>query len=131
MLQFKPLEEKIKAAYEGGVTLDEAEKLAPEFLYAQMQLAEMIKTADLDRRMRKRGVKAIRSAVRTEEIKKHEKKPTEGALEDIVNLNEIVHSEEDAFDKAEVEFEHLTYLMGIFKDAHIFFRGISRGSYGG
>lgn len=123
--------EKIKNSYESGVTQLEAEKLAAEFLHAQLELAKELQDADLDSRMRKSGLKALRSGLRLEETKKHEKKPTEGALEDLVNTNKIAQDEQDALDSAEVKVETLERYYAIFKEAHIYYRGIGKGAYSG
>lgn len=128
---WEALIEKIKSSYESGITTVEAEKLAGEFLYAQIQVSTQLAKLDLDAKMRKSGVKAVRSAVRSEEVKKHEKKPTESALDDVVNLNEIVQSEQDKLDNAEVSRDELDRLFNIFKEAHIHFRTIAKGSFNG
>lgn len=122
---------KIRESYELGVTTVEAEKLAAEFLFAQIQVSTDLAKLDLDARMRKSGVKAVRSAVRSEEVKKHEKKPTESALEDVVNLNEIVQAQQDALDTAEVSRDELERMYSIFREAHLYFRGIAKGSFNG
>lgn len=128
---WETLVDKIKSSYESGITTIEAEKLAGEFLYAQIQVSTQLAKLDLDAKMRKSGVKAVRSAVRSEEVKKHEKKPTESALDDVVNLNEIVQSEQDKLDNAEVSRDELDRLFNIFKEAHIHFRTIAKGSFNG
>jgi hypothetical protein len=125
----KELETDIQHAYESAVTLDEAERLAAKFLGAQMQVSARLRTVDLDRRMRKRGLKAVRAAVRTEEIKKYDKKPTESALEDALALNEMVTGEESAFDEAEVNTEELERLYDVFHEAHVYYRGIAKGKF--
>lgn len=123
------LKQVIKDTYESGVTLEEAEKLAARFLHGQMLVASALQNCDLDSRMRKNGVKAIRAAVRTNEVKRHDKKPTESQLEDVVNLDlEVTQAQED-FDITEVKKEFLENCFGIFKDAHIYFRGIARGRF--
>lgn len=123
------LQDKIKASYEEGVTIENAEKLAGEFLYAQMVLSTQLKTADLDSRMRKSGVKAVRAAVYMDACSKSDKKPTENALENTMNTNEIVQAEQDALDKAEVERDDLKRYYDIFREAHIYFRGIAKGNF--
>lgn len=125
------LTDKIKAAYESGVTASEAEKLAAEFLHAQLTVSTELAKRDLDARMRKSGVKAVRSAVRTEEVKKYDKKPTESALDDVINLNSTVQTEQDALDTAEVERDELERLYDIFHESHIYFRGIAKGNFNG
>lgn len=122
--------EKIKSSYEQGITTIEAEKLAGEFLYAQIQVSTQLAKLDLDAKMRKSGVKAVRSAVRSEEVKRHEKKPTESALDDVVNLNEIVQAEQDKLDTAEVNRDKLERLYNIFRESHLHFRSIAKGSFG-
>lgn len=121
------IEIKLVATYEQGVTLEEAEKLAGEFLHAQMQVSGELKKADLDSRMRKSGTKAIKAAIYTDICAKSEKKPTESALEHMINMNELVGAEQDALDKAEVDRDELERYYNIFREAHIHFRGISRG----
>lgn len=123
------LKEKIVKSYEEGVSLDEAERLASEFLAAQLSIADELKVLDLDARMRKSGLKTIKSAVRQEELKKYDKKPTEGHLDDIVNLNESVQSEQLELDSAEVKRDYLKSVLDIFREAHVHMRGISKGRY--
>lgn len=121
----------IEKASEEGIGLDAAEKAAGTALMVMNSLSEDLKEADKDRRMRKRGVKAIRSAIRMEEIKKHDKKPTEGALEDTVNTNSIVASQEESFDNSEVFTEELERQFGIAKESHLWLRAISKGAFNG
>ncbi len=128
---YEELAADIQRAYEESVSVTEAERLAAKFLGAQLKVANALQAADLDARMRKTGLKAIKSAVRVEEIKKHDKKPTEGALEDVVNLDPLVQAEQDAFDKAEVEAEMLKNYFNTFNAGHVFFRGIAKGSFNG
>jgi len=125
----KQLEAKIQSAYEEGVTLDQAEKLAAEFLHAQMIISAELKKHDLDSRMRKSGVKAVRAAIYTETASKGDKKPTEAALAAAVDMHEVVQSEQKAFDTAEVERDDLSRYYSIFQNAHIYFRGIAKGKF--
>ncbi len=130
-MNYDELKAIIASVYESGITMPEAEKYAALFLQAQLSVSSDLESADLDRRMRKRGLKALKSAVRTEAIRTAEgaRKPTEGVLDDIVNLDELVAKEEASFDEAEVKTEALERLFGIFKDGHIFFRGVARGNF--
>lgn len=131
MEKYNHLVEKIQNSYESGITIEEAERLAGQFLHAMLQIAAELQDADLNARMRKSGLKTMRSAVRTDAISKAEKKPTEGQLEDVVNLDPIVNKDQDALDKAEVHRDSLQMHYNIFKEAHLFYRGISRGNYNG
>lgn len=125
----KSLEAKIQQSYEQGVTLEEAEKLAGEFLYAQIQVSGELKKIDLDSRMRKSGVKAVRAAIYMEAATKDVKKPTEGQLDHTINLNDMVIGEQNGLDKAEVTRDELERYYNIFQNAHIHFRGISKGRF--
>lgn len=123
------LSDKITSSYEDGVTLDEAEKLAGEFLDAQLQISTELKKSDLDSRMRKSGLKAVRAAIYTESSSKGDKRPTEAALAAMVDMNDLVQGEQNAFDNAEVERDELERLYNICINAHIYFRGIAKGRF--
>lgn len=125
----KNLENKVKSSYEEGTTVVDAEKLSGEFLRAQMMVSDELKSADLDSRMRKSGVKAIRAAVYKDICSKSEKKPTEGALDHELNSHEIIIGEQESFDKAEVERDNLERYYQIFREAHIYYRGIAKGRF--
>lgn len=126
----KNLEAKIISIYENGTTLDEAEKLAAEFLHAQMAVSEELKSKDLDSRMRKSGVKALRAAIYTASATVVDgKKPTEAALAALIDSNELVAGEQNAFDEAEVNRDNLERYYDIFCNAHIYCRGIAKGRF--
>lgn len=129
-MNYEALVLEIQKASEEGVTVEHAERVAATSLFVMNSLSERLRDADKDRRMRKRGLKAIKSAVRSEEVKRHERKPTESQLEDVINLSPIVASEEEAFDDAEVSTEELDRQFGIAKESHLFFRSVSRGTFG-
>jgi hypothetical protein len=124
------LEDKIQSTYTVGVTMEQAEHLAAEFLHAQMTVSKQLKSADLDSRMRKTGVKAVRAAIYMEASTKGDKKPTEAALAATVDMNEVVQSEQNEFDKSEVERNDLDRLYSVFQNAHIYYRGIAKGTFG-
>lgn len=121
------LESKIKKSYEEGVSLEEAESLAAEFLHAQIRVSEEIQTQDLDARMRKSGLKAIRAGVYTAACTKSDKKPTESALEHLLNSDEIIQQEQKSLDKAEVARDNLERYYDIFREAHLYYRQIAKG----
>jgi len=128
--RIKQLEDKIEASYTEGVTLDQAEKLAGEFLHAGMQVSAQLKSADLDARMRKSGVKAIRAAIYLSEVQKSDKKPSDVLLGNTVDSNELVNKEQESLDKAEASRDELERLFNVFNSAHVYFRQLSRGSMG-
>ena len=103
----KQLEAKIVNTYEEGVTLEDAEKLAGEFLYAQMQVSHELKKSDLDARMRKTGVKAIRAAIYLDIVQKSDKKPTESQLTAMLDSDSIVTGEQNSLDEAESNRDEL------------------------
>lgn len=125
----KELEEVFQVSYEEGTTLDQAEKLAAKFLHAQMILSREITATDLDSRMRKTGVKAVRSAVYMAEATKAEKKPTEAMLASLVDSNDLVCGEQRRFDEAEVSKAELERYYDIFSNAHVYYRGIAKGRF--
>lgn len=125
------LEKSIETAYNDGVTMEEAEKLASKFLYAQLQITKELKDRSLDARMRKAGVKAIRAGAYLEAASKGDKKPTEAALAAIVDSHPIVQKEQDALDLSEVSREELERYYDIFENGHIFMRGVAKGTFGG
>jgi hypothetical protein len=126
--QLKKLEQKIQDSYEKGTTLEEAERLAAEFLHAQIAISEIIKETDLDARMRKSGLKAVRASLYTKIVSaENAKKPTEAAIDAMITSESLVQSEQDELDKAEVERDRLERYYNIFSNAHIFYRGVSKG----
>jgi hypothetical protein len=120
----------IAASYEGGTTLDQAEKLAANFLSAQLLVVGKMHAADMDARMRKVGVKAIRSAVYMDAATTGDKKPSDVFIEAKVNLDALVQTEQKSFDEAEAYKDALYNYYNVFREAHIYYRGISRGSAG-
>lgn len=125
----KGLEDKIVNSYEAGVTLDEAERLSGEFLAAQMRISSELKKSDLDSRMRKSGVKAVRAAIYMDTATKGDKKPTEAQIAATVDMNELVSGEQRAFDEAEADRDELERLFNICINAHIHFRQLSKGRF--
>lgn len=125
------LENKIQQSYTEGVTLEVAEKLAAEFLHVQMIISTELKKADLDARMRKTGVKALRAAIYMEAATKDPKKPSDVLLQAMVDMNELVQKEQNEYDKAEVETADLERYYNIFQNAHIYYRGIAKGNFNG
>lgn len=125
------LEKLIEGSYTEGITMESAEKLAGEFLKAQMLVSSELRNADLDSRMRKAGLKAVRASVYAEACSKVDKRPTEAALDHLLAISELVQREQNGLDKAEVERDELTRLYNIFINAHIHFRSIAKGSFNG
>lgn len=126
----KELEDLIINGYQGGITLDEAEKYAGRFLHAQMQVSSHLRNADLNARMRKSGLKAIKASVYLDICSKSEKKPTEAMIEATIAQTTIVNTEQDASDEAEVEKADLERYYDIFREAHVYFRQMSKGVQG-
>lgn len=125
------LEAKIEQSYLDGIIADDAERLAGQFLGAMMKVSSELRKADLDSRMRKAGVKAIRAAVYMDAATKPEKKPTEAALSAIVDMNDIVQSEQNSLDEAEVSRDELERYFSIFQAAHVHYRTIAKGTFNG
>lgn len=133
MSQFKEmlrsLELKIQNSYESGVTVDEAERLASEFLYAQIQVSTELSKGDLDARMRKSGVKAVRAAIYLDIVSKADKKPVEAQITAMIDSDKLVVDEQRDFDAAEVSRDELERYYNIFINAHIHFRAVAKGRF--
>jgi hypothetical protein len=125
----KQLEKKIQQSYEQGVTLEDAEKLAGEFLGAMIKVSDELKSADLDSRMKKSGLKAIRASAYTQICSRDAKKPTEAAIDAEITSDKIVQQEQQDLDNAEVNRDALERYYNIFQNAHIFYRGVSKGRF--
>lgn len=125
----KELEEKIKKTYQEGVTLDEAEKLAAEFLAAQMEVGRILAALSLDAKMKKSGSKFIRGTVYLQHATKDEKKPSDTLLLARVDTDKLVGENQDLLNSADAVVEELSGYLSVFKDAHIYFRGLSRGRF--
>lgn len=123
------LEQEIINSYEQGVTMEEAEKLAGKFLGGQIKVSQALRDKDLDSRMKKSGLKAVRAAVYTD-IKSKGEKLTIDAMEHQLNMDELVSKEQDALDAAEVDRDELKRYYDIFQNAHIHYRAVARGSFG-
>lgn len=123
------LENRLTNSYESGVTMQEAESLAARFLVAQLSVSKELKTRDLDARTRKSGLKAIRAAVYLEIVQGVEKRPTVDMISAMVDSHEIVQQEQNSFDTAEVERADLERYFDVFTNAHIFYRGVSKGNF--
>jgi uncharacterized protein YggL (DUF469 family) len=128
---YQELTEEIKKSYEQGITIEEAEKMAGKFLYAQIQISEELRVADLNARMKKSGVKAIKAAVYLEEASKTERKPSDVMLSAIIDRNEIVQAEQMRLDEAEVDKLSLENYLNIFQQAHHYYKSIAKQNFGG
>lgn len=125
----KDLESEIEKSYSEGVTLEQAERLAGRFLHAQLKVSEQLKVADLDSRMRKSGVKAVRAAIYLDIVQKSEKKPTEAGITSMIDIDKIVLDEQKGLDEAEVSRDELERYYSIFQNSHVHFRTIAKGKF--
>lgn len=125
------LEQDIKSSYETGVSLEEAERLAGKFLHALYRISSEVQVADLDARMKKSGVKAVKAAVYMAEATKGDKKPSDVMLNALVDMNDMVQTEQQALDEAEVNNDKLSHYLSVFKEAHVYFRGVAKGRFEG
>ena len=127
--QFADLQNDIKEAYESGVSLEQAERLAAKFLSAQITVGEELQVADLNARMRKSGLKALKAAVYLDSASKGDKKPSDIMLNAIVDSDKMVNDEQNALDEAEVSRNALDNYLSVFREAHIYFRSIAKGRF--
>lgn len=131
--QFLTLCEELKndiiKSYEEGVTLEEAERLAAKFLNGSIQVGEALRVADLDRRMKKSGVKTIRAAAYLDAASQGDKKPSDKLIEAVIDSDAVVAENQRMFDEAEVEVNVLQNYLSVFHEAHIYYRGIAKGRF--
>lgn len=127
----KELETIIQNAHENSLTLDEAEKASANFIHAMMQVSFELSKADLNARTRKSGVKAVRAAIYLDIVQKSDKKPTETAIESMINIDPLVASEQAALDDAEVLKAELERLWDVYNQSVFHFRNSSKGAHGG
>lgn len=130
-LSIKDLSSKIQAAYSEGVSMSEAECLAGEFLGAMISLSGQLREADLNARMRKTGVKAVKAAVYLAQIQAADKKPSDVLLGAKVDMDAMVIKEQESLDTAEVDRDELERSYNICREAHLHFRGLAKGRYEG
>lgn len=71
----------------------------------------------------------MRAAIYTDICSKADKKPTETAIECAINLEQVVQTEQNGLDSAEVDRDALERYYNIFREAHIFYRGVSKGRF--
>lgn len=124
------LEELIQNAYTESITLDQAEKLAGNFLHATLQVSSELSKADLDARTRKSGTKAVRAALYLDVVQNSNKKPTEAQIVALIETDTLCSKQQDRLDSAEVLKAELERFYDIFNQAHIYFRQISKGVQG-
>lgn len=122
---------KVQAAFQSGISMADSESLANEFLDAKMRMATEMTKLDLDARMRKQGVKAIKAAIYMEAATKDLKKPSDTLLEHLVNQNALVMCEQTAYDEAEVALAEVERIYANLHEAMILYRGIAKGGFGG
>ena len=123
------LEASLQSSYETGTSVEEAERLAAKFLYAQMAVSAELKRISLDARMRKSGLKAIRAKLYLDEVKAADKKPTEAQLSATIDSHDIVQAEQTGLDGADSTADELNRIYDIFGNGHIYFRGIAKGNF--
>lgn len=128
-MNYKKLEQKIITSYTEGVSLQDAEKLAAEFLSAQIAVSEELKKSAIMARLLKAQVKSTRAEVLLAEVAKVDKKPSDSMLQALVDVNGSVNTIQTDFDTAEEEANELERTYNIFRDAHIYYRGISRAKF--
>ena len=127
--EFKELAAVIQTAYDEGVSMEHAERLAARCLGVQLKIAEQLSVSDLDGRMKKNGLKTMKANAYMKNATATEKKPTESMLDAMVTQDKDVANSAELYERADAKTASLTIYLGIFKDAHIYFRGIAKGRF--
>ena len=96
---------------------------------SQLIISKELAALDLDARMRKSGVKAIRGAVYLEEARRGDKKPSDTMLTAFVDTSDLVTGEQKRLDEAEVKKAELERIFDILTNGHIHYRTIAKGSF--
>jgi hypothetical protein len=128
-MNYKNLEQKIINSYTDGVTTEQAENLAGEFLEAQIKASEELKQLDLNARLIKDSVKETRAKVFIAEATKGEKKPSDSLLAAYVDSNDRVLLDQSTLASAESDRDELYRMFSIFQNAHLHFRAIAKGKF--
>lgn len=128
-MNYKALEQKIIQSYQEGVTPMTGETLAAEFLEAQIKVSEEVKIAALNARLNKSVLKEARAKLLYAEATKGDKKPSDSILQAIVDSDKRVLGIQNLFDESEEDANELERMYNIFREAHIFYRGISKGRF--
>lgn len=127
--EFEGLESVFQETYSGNTTIEEAERLAARFLGEMMRVSARLRILGLDVRMKKSGLKAVKGTRYLEEARGSDKKPSDVLIGAVLDTDELVHSAQGALDTAETEQEDLERQYGVFKEAHVFYRGMGRGKF--
>lgn len=125
------LKEEIQSAYTGEISLTKAERISAKFLDGMWRVSDQLHSIELDARMKKAGLKAVKAGVYMEAATATDKKPSDTYIDNIINKSPLVNQQQDALDTVEVERDLLERYLGIFKEAHIYFRGMAKQSFGG
>ena len=131
MNHWSDLKEQLQRSFESGVSMEDAERWAARCLSAQLDISQELMSADLGARMRKNEYKTMRAKVYLDAVQSADKKPTEAALEAIIATSAEVAATQNAFEEEENASEALERLYDILRDAHIYYRGIAKGAFGG
>lgn len=128
-MNYKSLEQKIIKAYTEGTNLVDAESLAAEFLEAQIKVSEELKEESIRHRMLKADLKERAASVLYAAATAGDKKPSDSILQALVDKDPGVKEAYQVHIVAEEHANELERLYNIFRESHVYFRGISRGKF--
>lgn len=107
--------------------IDKARQNAALALQVQMELANYLAESEGTARGAKNNCKLVEALIASEIRKTSEKKITDAAVKEKCLVDDRLKSAEQSAIDLEVDAKKWTYLFGIAKDAHIFFRNIANG----
>ena len=90
-----------------------------------------LKNLDLDARMKRTSVKAIKAAVYLAEVQKNEKKPSDVLLNALVDTSDLVAGEQRRADASEADRDELERVYNVVTAAHHHFKQIAKGNFNG
>lgn len=128
-MNYKYLEQKIIQTAQEGVTPMVAETIAAEFLSAQIQVSEELKVTAIKAKLLKSILKEERAKLLYKEATTPDKKPSDSILQAVVDKDQNVLYCQKNFDTGEEDAKELERLYDIFRESHIYYRGVSKGKF--
>jgi len=116
---------ELKLAHREKYEMERAERTAALCLTAQIELSQFLAEAELLAKENKSEVESI-SSERYYFFKSGAEKITDVALNRLVDKDEEVKAAKKEQYSAESDYNKWKSLMGTLKDAHIYFRGVSK-----
>lgn len=121
------LSDELNKVHEGVIDLDKSKRNAALALKIQMDLSELLASSEWVAKGLKNNIKIVESTTAANERTNAGKKLTDQAIKELVARNpDVIEAEKNAIE-AEKEFKKMSYIFGIMREAHVFFRNLGNG----